>query len=77
LSLVCVRDVASDADGIFFGTLLSGAGTVWVGALAFEVVPTTVPVTAASLDNTEECGPEGPVNLDFGAPFSFGAAIGR
>jgi hypothetical protein len=60
-----VLDVAPDADGIYFGTLLSGAGTVWAGALSFDVVPTTVPVTAPSLGNDKACGPRAPVNLDF------------
>lgn len=72
-----VLDVAPDADGIFFGTLLSGAGTVWVGALGFEVVPTSVPLTARSAADAESCGPRAPVHLDFSAPFRFGAGTGR
>ncbi len=40
-----VLDVAPSATGINFGILLSGAGTVWLSGVKFEVVDATVPVT--------------------------------
>jgi hypothetical protein len=60
-----VLDVAPDAQGIFFGVLLTGAGTVWVSGLRFEIVPTTVATTAPSIHDARRCGPSAPVNLDF------------
>ena len=40
-----VLDVSNNAQGIFFGTLTSGKGQLWISDLRFEVVDRTVPVT--------------------------------
>jgi hypothetical protein len=40
-----VLDVSNNAQGLFFGTLMSGKGQLWISDLRFEVVDRTVPVT--------------------------------
>jgi hypothetical protein len=40
-----VLDVSPNAQGIFFGTLSSGKGQLWISDLRFEAVDTTVPLT--------------------------------
>lgn len=40
-----VLDVSPNAQGIFFGTLSSGNGQLWISDLRFEIVDRTVPVT--------------------------------
>ena len=56
---VVVLDVGKRASSIAFGVLLSGAGTVWIDGMKFEIVDETVPVTALSLFVAE------PRNLGF------------
>lgn len=53
-----VLDVPQDATGIFFGVLLSGAGSVWLNNVKLEVVGSDVPTTAKKV-------PDEPVNLNF------------
>lgn len=56
-----VLDVPQDATGIFFGVLLSGAGSVWINDVKFEVVgPTVLPTDGDKLQRPDE-----PTNLDF------------
>jgi hypothetical protein len=62
-----VLDVPNDAQGVFFGVLLTGGGAVWASGLRLEVVPPTVAVTAPAATTAEPCGPSAPVNLDFTA----------
>jgi hypothetical protein len=40
-----VLDVSRDAEGIFFGTILTGKGQLWISDLRFEVVGPDVPTT--------------------------------
>ena len=40
-----VLDVSNNAQGVYFGTLMSGKGQLWISDLRFEVVDRTVPVT--------------------------------
>jgi hypothetical protein len=40
-----VLDVPQDATDVFFGTLLSGSGTVWINSVKFETVGSNVPTT--------------------------------
>jgi hypothetical protein len=40
-----VLDASNEAQGIYFGTLMSGKGQLWISDLRFEVVGTDVPVT--------------------------------
>lgn len=44
-----VLDVATEAEGVFFGLLLNGTGTVWMADVALEVVGPEVPVTATAM----------------------------
>lgn len=53
-----ILDVPDDATGIYFGVLLTGAGSVWINNAKFEVVGSDVPATGAHR-------PEGPTNLEF------------
>jgi hypothetical protein len=53
-----VLDVSQEAQGIYFGTLLSGKGQSWTDDLRFEIVGNDVPVTNMTT-------PKEPVNLDF------------
>ena len=57
-----VLDVSEDADGIFFGTLTSGKGQLWISKLSFEEVGTDVPVTGSGPSRRK---PESkPLNLE-------------
>jgi hypothetical protein len=56
-----VLDVPSDATGIAFGTLLNGAGEVWMNDIKFEVVSTAVPTTGSPAESMHSS----PVNLTF------------
>jgi hypothetical protein len=40
-----VLDASTEAQGIYFGTLMSGKGQLWISDLRFEVVTTDVPLT--------------------------------
>jgi hypothetical protein len=55
-----VLDVPQGATGIFFGILLDGPGSVWLGGVKFEVVGTNVPTTGKPM-----YGGQGPTNLSF------------
>jgi hypothetical protein len=57
-----VLDVPADATGISFGTLLAGAGEVWLSSVEFQVVGQEVPATG---DMGAHPLPLTPVNLDF------------
>ena len=59
-----VLDVPEKAEGIAFGALLAGGGTVWVNGLKFEIVASTVPLTGRGSGGGR---PSAPVNLDFAA----------
>lgn len=54
-----VLDIPPQAEKIYLGLLLDGAGQVWMNALSFEVVDGSVPTT-----DTQKL-PARPVNLDF------------
>jgi hypothetical protein len=54
-----VLDVASHAEAIAFGVLLSGPGAAWINQVKLEVVDKSVPTTAINTPNKE------PTNLDF------------
>ena len=56
-----VLDVPDTAIGIFMGLTLDGPGEVWLNGANFEVVPTSVPVTAPDIGVI----PNSPQNLDF------------
>lgn len=47
-----VLDVSDNAAGIFFGTLMSGKGQLWITDLRFEVVGTDVPVTGRRMTDS-------------------------
>lgn len=56
-----VLDVPQDATGIFFGVLLSGAASIWINDVKFEVVG---PIVLPS-DGDQLLTPDEPTNLDF------------
>jgi hypothetical protein len=56
-----VLDVPPDAEKLFFGLILDGAGKTWMRGLTFEEVDNSVPVTAPKISDL----PKAPVNLDF------------
>jgi hypothetical protein len=43
-----VLDVSQNAEGVFFGVILTGKGQVWISDLRFEVVGNDVPTTGMS-----------------------------
>jgi hypothetical protein len=47
-----VLDVPNGAESFYFGSMLYGAGKVWVGPITFEEVPKTVPTTPHSFGGT-------------------------
>jgi hypothetical protein len=47
-----VLDVSDNAAGIYFGTLTSGKGQLWITDLRFEVVGTDVPVTSPKMTDS-------------------------
>ena len=55
-----VFDVPGNGTGITIGFALRGSGAVWADDFAFEIVDSSVPVTAVL--------PEGPTNLNFEEP---------
>jgi hypothetical protein len=57
-----VLDVPADATGISFGTLLDGAGEVWLSDVRFDVVGQDVATTGMGGRGSM---PSTPVNLDF------------
>jgi hypothetical protein len=63
-----VLDVAADAADIQYGLLLEGGGTAWASALRLEVVPASVPVTAATRSNAANCGSVGGDQADTLSP---------
>jgi hypothetical protein len=67
-SVSIVLDVPRSADMVAFGGLLVGTGTMWFDELKFEVVDSSVPVTASS---RKPLGP--PVNLGLEEPSDGGA----
>jgi hypothetical protein len=58
-----VLDVPNEADGIFYGVLVSGAGKAWLSDLKFEIVDRSVAVTDQMTARTPR--PKGPANTDF------------
>jgi hypothetical protein len=60
-----VLDVAPDADALDLGLRLEGGGMAWAGGLRLEVVPSTVPVTAAALRMPSECPTMAPKGLEY------------
>jgi len=42
-----VLDVPAEADGIFFGILVDGPGTVWISDVRFDIVDSSVAITGA------------------------------
>lgn len=57
-----VLDVPATSSGIFYGILIEGRGQVWIDDAKLEIVPSTTPVTGASM---EEQMPIAPSNLNF------------
>lgn len=66
-----VLDVPEEADAMYFGTALVGAGTVWMDSFRIEVVDEDTPLTARNsptrIVNPRPPGnhPSSPRNLDF------------
>ena len=61
-----VLDASSNAKGVFFGTLMSGRGQLWISDWRLEIVGTDVPTTALT---PQTAGPApalqpGPSNLE-------------
>lgn len=61
LAGVVVLDIPDDAETLFLGLILDGAGKVWMTDLRFEIVDSTVPVTTSKKPKL----PNAPQNLDF------------
>jgi hypothetical protein len=61
-----VLDVAGDAEGLCFGVLNTGAGTLWMSDIRFEPVGKDVPVTPAPAQASPKPKPKTkPENLGF------------
>lgn len=56
-----VIDIPDDAETLFLGLILDGAGKVWTNGLVFEIVDSSVPVTAQRKPDL----PKAPQNLNF------------
>lgn len=74
-----VLDIPASAIGLAFGFLLAGGGIAWVDDIAFEIVDSSVPVTAGPRDpatgqdstrtaDSYDRNPREGVNLDFEGP---------
>jgi hypothetical protein len=58
-----VLDVPNEADGIFYGVLIEGAGKAWLSDPQFETVDRSVPVTDMMTGKLPRS--KGPANTDF------------
>ena len=56
-----VMDIPDDAEMLFLGLILDGAGKVWTNGLVFEIVDSSVPVTTQKKPDV----PRAPQNLNF------------
>jgi hypothetical protein len=61
-----VLDASSNAQGVFFGTLMSGKGQLWISDWRLEIVGTDVPTTALvqRTAGPAPAVPSGPSNLE-------------
>ncbi len=59
-----VLDASSNAKGVFFGTLMSGKGQLWISDWRLEIVGPDVPTTALTVASQPVAGPAGPANLE-------------
>jgi hypothetical protein len=59
-----VLDASSNAEGVFFGTLMTGKGQLWISDWRLEIVGPDVPTTALKVPSQPVRGPAGPANLE-------------
>lgn len=59
-----VLDASSDAQGVFFGTLMSGKGQLWIKDWQLEIVGPEVPTTTLTVTGQPVSVPSGPGNLE-------------
>ena len=59
-----VLEASSNAQGVFFGTLMSGKGQLWIRDWRIEIVGPDVPTTAMNVPGQPVAGPTGPGNLE-------------
>ena len=61
-----VLDASSNAEGVFFGTLMAGKGQLWISDWRLEIVGTDVPTTGLTPQTAGPAPslPSGPSNLE-------------